>query len=98
MYKVTKYYTENCPSCKVLSAIMANYADVVEISEINCDDVPEAFLSKTSIMGVPTVVLTYNNNNTLREVARFMGPKTHRQFGEWLNESIEKDKAITNGN
>lgn len=77
---------------------MEQFADVVQIIEINCDAVPAAYLSKTGIYGVPTVVLTYDNNSTLREISRFHGPKSKQQFGEWLEENIKKDEAILNAN
>jgi len=92
MYKITKYFTEECTSCKNITNILNKYNDIAEVFNIDCNAVPQSFLSKTGIMGVPTVILTYETKDTLREVGRFVGPKSDSQYKEWLESSIERDK------
>ena len=85
MYTLTKYYTNECSSCRALTAILESISgEVVELRGVNCADVPEAFLSKTGILGVPTVVLSDPQG---KEINRFHGPKSKQQIIEWLQEN-----------
>ncbi len=102
MYTITKYYTNSCPSCKTLTVLLNGIEErldmqgELQVKEVNCEDVPEAFVSKMQIVGVPTVVLTFLGGTFYREVARFTGPKTKSDLDSWVITAIAKDKETYN--
>lgn len=89
MYKLLKYYTDSCSSCKTLTSVLKNFEDKYPVDSINCEEVPEAYLSKTGVEGVPTVVLLWETDTERQELARFTGPKTTSELTSWLNDNAK---------
>lgn len=84
MKKIIKFYANWCGPCKMYAGIFesttANYADQIEIHNINVDDDTSGLANKYKIMNIPATVLVKEDGSFIKKV----GPLSEHQLTELI--------------
>ena len=81
MKKVLKFSASWCGPCKMLTKTLATIESPIEIEEVDVDQ-NRALAEQYRVRGVPTLVMTEDDN----EIKRKVGVLSKEELQNWLND------------